>query len=319
MTSETREQEMRLGEIIPREWFQGDQPPTLRIRCYQIARATIETFQGRLPRIATDRAIIQLLYGKMPYVANPPVEFRMGANLEFRVDAGSIKRELPEGAYTLVVVPQADTEYASRLALEFTAGLVSAILGRNAVYRLVFDNTVDLVADRTTVIGEVFRNPLVDEAPDFSDPRIQTIPMAANAFSALPENERNRVELAIHWYAEALSSPAVDQFLKLWIALEALGMSERENIRPLSATLGDVYGISTDEAQLRFGVGRIFGFRSKILHRGQRLPVHGTLERYVEALFRDVLFQKLRLPPAQHAAQIACGPGFDLKSLVHEA
>jgi hypothetical protein len=319
MDSQAQRQEMRFTDIIPKTWFSGDQPPKLRIRCYQMARATLETFQGRIPTVTFDRAVVVPFYGSMPYVANPPLDFRMGAMVEFQVDPTGMKRTLPEGAYILLIVPEVETEYASRLALDFTAGLVSAVLGRNVVYRQIFDNTLDLVADNTTVIGDVFRNPQVDEVPDLSTSRLDAISEAATALAALPENQRNRAELAIHWYAEALASPAADQFLKLWIALEALGMSERENIRPLNATLAEAYGISPDEAQQRFGVGRVFGFRSRILHRGQRLPIYGVLDRYVEALFRDVLFQKLGLRPMLHASQVATSSGFDLRALLHEA
>ncbi|HZF09689.1 MAG TPA: hypothetical protein VFE33_12935 [Thermoanaerobaculia bacterium] len=319
MASEKHEEQMRFEEIVPREWFRGDQPPRLRIRCYQMARATLQAFHSRPLCIATDRAVISLFYGQMPYFANPDVNVSVGMDFQLEVDAANLRRDLPEGAYTVLMVPQLETEYSSRLALEFTAGLVSSILGRNAAYRLIFDNTLDIVGDSTTINnGDVIRVPLADDPPDLSRSRVGMIPTATSNFSALPEAERNRVELALHWHAEAISSPAVDQFLKQWIALEALGMSDRENIRPLNVSLGEAYGCSTEEAQQRFGVGRIFGFRSKILHRGQRLPIFGILEHYVEALFRDVLFHKLGLPPVGHAAQVVASPGFDLRYLLHE-
>lgn len=318
MKSQVRREQVELKDLIPDSWLHNGKLPRLRLRCFQMGCATLDTFRGRSPRIETDRAVIICLYGEVPYLAPPAVEFQFSVNLQFRMDSSGMRRQLPEGAYTLIIVPEMEGEYGSRLALEFTSGLLASVMGRNMVYRLMFDNTVDLVADTTTIIGETHRNPEVDEPPDFSRQNLRALTSASRGFIDLKGAERNRVELALHWHAEAIASAAPDQFLKHWIALEALGMSERENIRPLNISLADAYGISLKEVQDRFGVGRIFGFRSKIVHRGERLPVHGVLDRYVEALFRDILFQKLGIESRAYASKVANEDGFDFRKLLHE-
>jgi hypothetical protein len=284
-----------------------------------MARVTQESFAGRAFKIDGDESLVLLFWGSVPYVTHPKLQHRATESLQFEIDASGMQQVAPEGPYTLIVVPQAGSEYESRQALDLSAGLVAAVLGRNIAYQLVFDNTVNLVQDNTTVFSPIARNPLADDPPDLTDVGIEELKLVLPSISGLPELVRNRVEFALHWHEEAARSPATDQFLKRWIALEALGMSERENIRPLNESLAISYGLSVQEAAARFSVGRIFGFRSRIVHRGERLPVHGVLEQYVEALFRDVLFQKIGLPPRGFAAAITSVPSFDLRAFLHEA
>jgi hypothetical protein len=127
---------------------------------------------------------------------------------------------------------------------------------------------------------------------------------------------RDRVLLSLGWFAQAFESSGVDGFLKYWIAFEALGMSDASNIRPLNEALERAYGIPASEVETCYGVGRIFGFRSLIVHRGETPSIHGSLLDYLEALYRDVLFERLGLKCTAAAAAIRKQPGFDLRVLL---
>lgn len=89
-------------------------------------------------------------------------------------------------------------------------------------------------------------------------------------------------------------------------------MAKRDNVTPLNEALAAAYGIGTNEARKRFGLGRIFGFRSRLVHNGERLVVQGLLDAYLVGLFRDVLFHKLKLPPQGFAEAVVQQPSFDL-------
>ena len=316
--TESTSRQASIFDLIPTEWFSGQKRRILRIRCYEMARTTENSFEGRFSSLLGEKALILLFWGKMQYVASPNPEHHAGAELQFSVDTRDLKREAPEAPYTVLVTTSLGSEFESRQVLDLNGGIVTAVLGRNAAYQLVFDNIVDLVENTTSVFGPTVVNPYTEAAPDLSESKMQTLRTSLSALSRFPELERNRIELALHWHEEAARSPAADQFLKRWIALEALGMSGRENVRPLNEALALSYQISLSEAQERFGVGRIFGFRSKIVHGGHRLPIHGFLERYLDALFRDVLFQRLGLPSEGYAAAVAALPNFNLRILLHE-
>lgn len=60
----------------------------------------------------------------------------------------------------------------------------------------------------------------------------------------------------------------VDAFLKYWIAIEIIAMPDSSNIKHLIEILADIYEIRKEDAKKNFGVGKIFGFRSKIVHHG---------------------------------------------------
>lgn len=111
----------------------------------------------------------------------------------------------------------------------------------------------------------------------------------------------------------------MDGFLKYWIALEALGMSEANNVKPLKESLSRSYKIPADRAEARYGVGRIFGFRSGIVHQGLAPSIHGGLLDYLEALYRDVLFERLGLTCEGAAEAMRQQSGFDLRALLGQS
>jgi hypothetical protein len=67
-------------------------------------------------------------------------------------------------------------------------------------------------------------------------------------------------------------------------------------------------------------VGRIYGFRSRIVHAGEQTPIHPELSMYRRALFTDVLLQMLGLPSRQAAGTFMDNPWtsqeFDLAKLL---
>lgn len=96
--------------------------------------------------------------------------------------------------------------------------------------------------------------------------------------------------LSIQWYFDSLNSSGVDKVLKCWFAMETLGMPDGTDIRPLNEILSRAYGISYQEVTQRFGVGRVYGFRSEIVHQGKIVPIHYMLSDYMESLYVDILF-----------------------------
>lgn len=309
-----------LANLLPSQWFDEGKPRIVRVRAYQMARAVRGSFQEHFPYFATARFMALLGYGPVQYVAAPDVNFSVLApdEMQFAFDKSGLHKTMPDTAHVLVVAPEADSEDDTRFHLDVAAGLVGATLGANAVFRLLYENLVNLTANQISVTSAVIRNPLAVPAPNLTRAGLSLLANGLEALAGLSDSERARVRLALHWHEQAIRAPASDQFLKQWIALEALGMDLRNNVRPLNALLAAAYRISVEEARDRFGIGRIFGFRSRIVHRGERLAIHGVLQAHVEAIFRDILFEKLKLAPQHFAAAIELEPSFDLKSLLHE-
>ncbi|HEX5762813.1 MAG TPA: hypothetical protein VFY04_06800 [Solirubrobacterales bacterium] len=113
---------------------------------------------------------------------------------------------------------------------------------------------------------------------------------AAIASSAEPD----RLHLSLRWLDEAKRSEATDALLKLWFALEILtGTSDRKAVARIDRALSAAYEISREQVSSQFGIGRIFGLRSKIVHHGLKVHVPGPLLNYVAGIYVDLLVSLL--------------------------
>jgi hypothetical protein len=126
-----------------------------------------------------------------------------------------------------------------------------------------------------------------------------------------------RLRLANRWFVSAVhSGGGIDAFLKYWIALETLAMPDTTDVRPINELLARSYDVTPSEAAQRFGVGRLFGLRSRIVHDGQIVSVSGLLLGYIEAIFFDTLAAALQLAPEHRAAAVQTDPDWDFPRLL---
>jgi hypothetical protein len=106
--------------------------------------------------------------------------------------------------------------------------------------------------------------------PDVSEDAGDVWHRAANALSESPERER--IELSLRWYDEAKRESGVDSFLKFWFALETLAMPNTTDIAPIRNALSLAYPDCGD-VDKKFGIGRTFGLRGRIVHDGIRVEI----------------------------------------------
>jgi len=259
------------------------------------------------------------LYGQLPYVGFSTNEIRSTDTTEFHITPEELTS--PEGSYLLIVVRFDDSdaphsESIARARVSELAGLLAALFGPNIVCRRLFDNLVRPQSNQRTAFGDVFRNPASLPFPNLDSARIRMAHEAHAALSRLPPREANRVSLSLRWYSEAHHAAGVDSFLKLWVATEALGMSDRDNVRPIVEALARSYGIAFHDARDKFHLGRLFGYRSRIVHQGQIRPIHSLLLDYLASIYQDVLYERLGLPAEGFAERIQGSPGFDIASFI---
>jgi hypothetical protein len=264
-------------------------------------------------------ARVLAFYGQIPYLRFATDEVRSTETPEFHIAPEEVTS--PEAAYLLVALPFDDSdpsrsESTIRARVTEISGLLVAIFGPNVAYRRFFDNVVMPHSNQRTVMGESFRNPASMPAPDLGGKRMRLAIDADQAMKDLPPRERNRVSLSLRWFGDAQHAKGVDLFLKLWFAIEALGTSDRDNLRPVIQTLAHSYGIADKDARMRFAVGRLFGFRSKIVHQGEIRQIHANLSDYLAAIYLDVLYDRLGLPAEGFAAKVQQLPGFEVDSYI---
>ncbi len=230
--------------------------------------------------------------------------------------------ETPDGRYLVLLTPlssavQQENEPLVRARIAYLTGIIAAVGGRNLVYERLTDFKV--MPDSATGFSPVFENPGVFPAPDVTDARLVMLASVENAVSNMQPDEKQRAALSLRWFAAAVHElDGIDSFLKYWIALETLAMPETSNIKPINQLLSAAYGIDIAAAQNKFAVGRLSGFRSRMVHHGQLAPVDAALLKYIEALYVDVLFAQLGLTIEHRTASVLADSGFALTNYLHE-
>lgn len=318
--TETRQ---KLTDLVPADWFKEPEKSSIWITAYRILFADKEKLKsGQLYDFSNLRVI--LIYGKFQYLETSHIKPELDNNGNVTLK-GNIKNiDTPEGGWLIILQPYVidgveATEYKVKVNAGIYAALFAAMNGRNMAFERVVDNIATLKDDKTTAMSPSFINPSAFPIPDVSKERCETIHKAGLILQKKPDNIRRRIELSLHWYEKGMRSMGLDGFVNYWIAIETLGMPDTTNIRPLNQCLASAYGITIEEATNKFGMGKIFGFRSRILHNGEDLSINQLLSEYMECIFIDILLENLDVISERKAIKVIERQEFNLDRLVHIA
>jgi hypothetical protein len=311
---------LSFADLVPPEWLaQGD--CWLWVSCYHAMRLTKEALSGGARRIVFSDAVALVFYGAPTYYADPNFEIHSLDTPQF-LSVTEGPKQSPEGAYLMLVLhyqPQSETDYQARVRELTLRSLLVTILGENIAYRRLFQNAIKADGSMVTFFSEILRNPMTTEIPEISGERLRFASQLEAAINALTQEVRNRLKLSLRWHGQARDAQGIDAFINQWVALEALGMSDENNIRPLEEILSRAYAISWADARARFQVGRLFGFRARIVHQGMIPSIHSNLLEYMRALYKDVLWETLGFPCERATEAVEQRPGFELRALLEGA
>ena len=318
MADENRHRPLTWDDIASPNWY-SDGPGPVWISGYLIMMADQRQISPEPIVIDFEFAKAIAFYGQIPYVRLIEFEPESTETPQFRTKAEEVTSK--EGAHLILVLPFDDSDPSHsegyiKVKIQELIGILTAVFGPNLAYHRLFDNVVRPKESQRTAFGKFFRAPSTMPSPDLSPDKVQIVEVAVQNLSKLPESEANRVRLSLRWYYESQYAVGVDIFLKLWFALEALGMATKDNIEPIIRSLSKAYNLEYQDAKNKFSIGRLFGFRSRIVHQGAIYPIHAHLSDYVAALYQDVLYEKLGLPHQGFAAKIQEDLQFNLKELM---
>ena len=152
----------------------------------------------------------------------------------------------------------------------------------------IYEGTVD-EPGRFLFMGE---GPLRISAQPDRDPKDVADEIAGDFdfLRKLSEEDRSRFQLTARWFRrgqEAINP--VDKLLFLWTVLEIFTATEGRNVpREASESLRErVYpDLSSQEIKGKTKIGRIYGERSDIVHKGKAFVAAGEDERYSDYLNR---------------------------------
>lgn len=319
MRNEFNKVEMKITDLIPSNWFKYPANSSVWMTGFKIVRAKkSELTNGYMIDLIDAKAFV--LHGQISYFINDTNwEVNEQGIPSCKVNIKNIRT--PIGFWLIIMAPYKvdgveGNEADVKRTISSSTGLLAVFAGRNAVYEKIYENIFDIESGYVTVFSPVYLNPGASPKPNLSKANVTLINEAVKKISNLDKRTKSRLELALHWYEEALKDNGRDAFLKSWIALEVLSMPDSSNIRPINEALARAYGKTIDETIKTFGVGRIFGLRSKIVHDGDVLPIKFVLEEYVQAIFADVMCDILQVNPYYQAETIRNKSEFDLEKIL---
>jgi hypothetical protein len=253
------------------------------------------------------------LGGSMRVVLRPNAD----GNATYEVDKQEAVRPTRKDCWTVVLQKHGEDsleepiEKLRERRAEIVA-LLTAAIGLSCVFELELENSItrdanelEKITDVGTIRSDIFRCPFV------SAERLHLVEKLQRSMEAKSDEGRRRLQLGLHWFQAGSRSEGVDAFVSLWIALEALVLGDSHKIFPLKASVGRAYGMTPNEANQYFGLGRMYRYRSEVLHGREKAPPTGQLLHYLAALVVDVLFEQTGIPSERRAAQDLPTGGFD--------
>jgi hypothetical protein len=308
-------------DLAPEGWFKDKAKSSIFFTAYRILLGDKGHLKGG-QIYDFEKLRILIFFGKLNYLAassiRPQIDNNGNIELHGKIEHGATS----EAGWLLIIQPfiidgVEQNEYQIRTRAGLYAAFYAALNGRNMAFEREFDNIASLLDGHLSAASPSFINPLAFPKPELSKKRLVAIYNAGKQIETKYPKDRQRIELSLHWFEKGLRSTSLDGFINYWVALETLGMPDTTNIKPLNESLAKAYGISVQDASQKFGIGKIFGLRSRILHNGENLPIHQLLSAYMESLFADILLDHLGIQSERKSISVLDQPGFDLDKLVH--
>ena len=301
-------------DVVPREWLASHDHAWLTL--FSIAMGTEREFK-LAKRVEVPGAFVLAFWGSMKYLDPSTLVLRFSPEGEIIAEGAISQRDTGEGAWLAVLQPcntkAPRNEYSLKVKASVLTALLVSLTTRNYAYSKVAENCISLTADEATAATSPVLGPHGYDKPLRSS--LDAFSTAAGLLTRMPDSERRRIELSLHWYDKALRSIGVDSFLNNWIAVETLAMPDTSNVRPLNERLAAIYGISYPEATRTFGVGRLLGLRSRIVHDGEDLTVYAQLADYMHLLYEDLLHASLGLQ-SKKLGEVVFDRGFAFEQLL---
>jgi len=194
-----------------------------------------------------------------------------------------------------------ESEPKHKQDLRSVRGLLSSIEGKNSNFDHLYDEIMHFPNGKPTIWTNSFKS--FDPIPAFH--KGISVGIISQMISNFDADQQNRIKLALRWIdgAEHETQP-LDEFLKLWFAIETLAMPDTTTIKPLVKRLSSIYEVTYEQAQENFKIGLIFSLRSNIVHNGLDPAIHSQLNKYLRGIFNDVLLNICGLPSKKLAIEV---------------
>lgn len=312
-------EEFNIHRMVPASWFKDFNRSSVWLSGYKMFRLSAQDFALGPKIIDLDSVRVMMTYGKVSYLDTAVATPQITDDGKHKFDATNLEKVTPEGAYLILVLPFDNdgvlgNERITRERIGDTVGLLVALNDQNMAFSHLFDYVINLDGKEKSVIGKVLTNPMSMPKPNLNNEQLLRIQNADQKIGSLGLSLQNRVRLSLRWFEAARHDDDIDAFLKYWIAIETLAMSDKTKIKPINDLLTEIYGFSSEKIGETFHVGRLFNARGKIVHGGEQFRVSVYLMEYIQAIYVDILFRIIGFQSEKRALALIQNEEFDLKN-----
>jgi len=181
-----------------------------------------------------------------------------------------------EGSTYLVLDYESDNEDKAikegREAFEVALGFLEVCLGERVAYNKLFDVLIELPANTPIITSEPRLYPTAFSPFVISDDMLEQSIDTWEKFENMGPSKRNKIELALRWYQRGLlESIPDDRYLYFWIPFEILTLEGTTDVDRAADYIKDnLYpSYPKDYIKDRLDIGKMFGWRCDIVHKGQ--------------------------------------------------
>ena len=293
------QEELQISDILPKDWFDENGKYSIYVSSYHCLTDILERKQKWYLTGSILNATFLLIDTVLEYQTTE-LFFKEVVNSTPQFES-NFQNKKTEQSSILFLFLRYDLESKTLAELQSARGLLSNIEGKNTNYWHITDYILHFPEGNKTFISPSIKMP--DPCSAFStEIMVESI---SEKISSLELELQSRIKLALRWVdSSEHETNGIDEFLKLWFAIETISMLDSTDIKPLVTRLAQIYKLEPQKAKEYFGVGRILGLRSNIVHNGYITGIHQQLIYYLKAIFNDTLLDICGLPNNKRALQV---------------
>jgi hypothetical protein len=308
-----------LDRIHDPSWFAPEAEKLIFTRFYSIVRLTKEEV---VPR----NDVQSFIHAGVPFrlaVARPQKhEYKTHVPWMLTDDNGTnhvvverFQRTLPQSFFAVITTPLrggvGDWERAARSMDQFAA-LVRAHIGANFLFQQAQQAVVELATAKMTTPSEIVQLPQPFNGPFYKRAGFDALEQCLAAIAAQPKEASDRISLALELFERGFQATGGLKFFHYWVAIEVLCDTHRT--ARILAKLSHAYGAERGYVQNVLGFDSLKALRTELFHAGKPHDMPSDVERYVQAIFIDLLRNELNLA-CLRLAEGELKQGFDLNRL----
>ncbi len=229
-----------------------------------------------------------------------------------------IHRNVPSTLYAVLSTPvsphQNDWENLAR-SMDRIAAVMRFALGGNFLHRLTREAVVEIPSGKMTTPTAIVRVAQGGDGPFLEKENFAEFKEVLVEIERQPAEAAKRIRLALELFERGAQEAAGSKFFYYWAAVEVLCDTHRT--AQILEKLVKAYGVTRSHVQNCFGFDLMKEIRTDLFHRGQPHDMPQDVERYVVAMFVDLVRHQLNLQCRRHMER-RLTDGFSIERLKKE-